>query len=327
MISVIGYCYMINDWKVRLERQLLLVHSSGLYENADELFLLVTDITNDKKNEIDEILKFYPKFELKYHNTNWYEGHALLFLDGLARKDEDRKILYFHTKGVFNKFKNFETSEIDNLKVDSVNTWSKIMEHYLINEWKFCIDKLNDNDTVGVTNYASWYWGNFWWANSSYIKNNTPFGDYFGGSRWQCESWLQESNKNRGNTKHYECSHFNFNPFYTIIPEYVYNGTDISSIEFDIISAEYGYFAEQLDEGRGLTVLNDIKLNITDYVNKINFERTNNKNINIIPDEVNINDIAYGLNKLLRITYKTNIDPENTYVITSFNNHILKVLN
>jgi hypothetical protein len=73
------------------------------------------------------------------------------------------------------------------------------MEHFCITRYKDCVKLLGEYDTVGVNLQSNPLWhysGNFWWANSSYIKqldrfdvskssNPSAFSE-----RWYCEFWL-----------------------------------------------------------------------------------------------------------------------------------------
>jgi hypothetical protein len=317
MVAVISYCFMVNDWEEKLTNQIKRVYDSGLYESADELYLFVTDTTNTLKDKLDDIMFKYPKYIVEYTNINWGEGiMALRKVDELCRLRDDYKILYFHTKGVFNKYKNFDTKEINNLKLDGVNTWVEMLEYFLIDNWKECVTKLDEYDTVGVTNNGNWWWGNFWWTKSSHVQKNIPFNEFYGGSRWSCEAWLHDSNKFKENIKPYEMFRFEWDPYYTVIPKYLYDGSDLNELKIEIINAEFGHFAEQRDEGTALGVLEDRLMDVTEIVK--NIITVDKSKISLICNEQTFqSDPAFGLPKSARIKFKTNKD-NNEYVITSF---------
>ncbi len=326
MISIVYSCYMVNDWKDRALRQINRLKTSGLYDASDEIFFIATDPTANQEEELNSLLKDFSKIKIELHTRNWYEGFALKKVDFLGRNSEvPKKILYFHSKGVFNVYKNFATEEKDELKIKSVASWVDAMEYFLIDNWKLCVDKLDEFDTVGTSIYAYWYWGNFWWANSDYIKTNVPFNDYFGGSRWQCESWLHDSNSNREGIKFYEFYHFNYNPFYTFIPSYIYENNDKSDLRFSILEAKYGYFAQQLDEGRGLEILEDRVVDVTQQTIDVNVSRTENTNIILYPEELTSEDPCPGVPKNLRVKFKTNKD-DIIYEVTSYFSNPIKLL-
>ena len=71
------------------------------------------------------------------------------------------KVLYLHTKGV--------TTPNNPCIVD----WRKYMTYFNVNQYEKCFDTLEESDSCGVDlvyEPTLHYSGNFWWANSSYIK-------------------------------------------------------------------------------------------------------------------------------------------------------------
>ena len=318
MVIVVLYCFMVDDWEIRLSDQLKRMKSSSLYDESNEIHLVVTDINNNQKDKIDSLLGEYQKISLDYTTRNWYEGHALSKVDNIARTYDDCKILYFHTKGVSNKYKDLISNDYYNLKVEGIKCWKELMEYFLIENWKDCVKKLDEYDTVGVNNVNNWWWGNFWWSNSKHIKNNKPFNEYFTGSRWGCESWLHESNYNIENIKYYQFYPFSYDPYYSILPKYFYDGTNISDIKIKVLDAKFGYFAEQRDEGRGLSENKDNVIDVTDKTIEL-LKLSDNKKFNFNPNELLIDNHKYhGNDKSIRIFFKTNIDPEKIYTLTSF---------
>jgi hypothetical protein len=145
---------MINDWRWRLSRQIKRLVKSELYESADNIYLFVTDPTNKQKDKVELLIKDLTKINLDYTDINYGEAFRALSKISEISKDPNHKMLYFHTKGVFNKYKNFETKEINTLKLKGVECWVEMMEHILIDNWKDCVDKLENNDIVGVTNHG-----------------------------------------------------------------------------------------------------------------------------------------------------------------------------
>jgi len=75
--------------------------------------------------------------------------------------DENCRVLYIHTKGV---------TTPNNLCIDD---WRRYMTYFNVNQHQKCFDQLDEYDSCGVDlvkEPAIHYSGNFWWANSSYIK-------------------------------------------------------------------------------------------------------------------------------------------------------------
>ena len=101
------------------------------------------------------------------------------------------KIWYIHTKGV---------SRPSN---PHVQDWRRYMEHFVITRYKDCVEALEAHDACGVEWFEvndplfwkvyycennSHFAGNFWWANSDYIKSLPPLDIY--GSRMDAETFI-----------------------------------------------------------------------------------------------------------------------------------------
>jgi len=89
-----------------------------------------------------------------------YELPTIQYLWDFSVKNPEYKILYLHTKGI---------GKTINLCIEDQIEY---MLYFLITNWQYCINKLNDNDTIGVdlrNKPVIHYSGNFWWANGSYI--------------------------------------------------------------------------------------------------------------------------------------------------------------
>jgi hypothetical protein len=111
-----------------------------------------------------------------FYNQNYKEEtETLVSLRDFCKQNPDYKVLYFHTKGVSKESMNAES-------------WRLMMEYFVIDRWKECVEYLNDYDVVGsnlkVLGPTTWsdgtqtwekagtqhFVGNFWWANASYVN-------------------------------------------------------------------------------------------------------------------------------------------------------------
>ena len=336
MIYVCFYCFAVNDWKERLTNQIRRMKNSGLYDAAKSIHLYISgeqpisDVIENpnegpQKEEAEKILLDFPKIELNYTAYNYQEGFlALSKIHQLSQEDPNGKFLYFHTKGVFNKYKNFETKEIDESKIESLNSWVEMLEYFTIDRWQDCVDKLSEHELTGMISYHGWWWGNFWWAASSYISNCVDYGDGGGRDRWCSEAWLHETNENRDNVKRFEFYPVLIDYGFCKIPKYFYNNSvNKDDVQINILKAEYGYFGVQRDEGR-LPPVEAVLFDVTDKVKEM-MERDE-----IQPNALFDHDIAPHLNKCqhpveLKITFTTNIDPENIYYISSYANNSIRL--
>lgn len=305
--AVVFYCWTINDWEDRTRKTFERFKSSGLYDAADELHFVVSD-QNEQMDRINTILADYPKVQLSYSTQNHAEYPGIKKVEEIAGKG-DYNILYTHCKGVFNQFRLFETKEPYQLKIDSTNSWVDMMLYFLVDNWKDCIAKLNDNDTVGVTNVHRWWWGNFWWTKSEHVRKLRPFE---GGPRWASEAYLHEHHPDYTQIKFHEYFHFNYDAHFTILPRYLYDNSDKSDIQFTIKKALFGSFEEQRDEGRS-TVPQEKYIDVTNEV----IEATQGRTLSVRNPGWQV-DTTNGTDRSLRIFFSTNREPDVEYVITGF---------
>lgn len=101
----------------------------------------------------------------------------------------NEKILYIHTKGV--------TSDSEN---QPIKDWRKYMIYFNINRYKDMVKYLDSYDACGVdfsVEPVKHFSGNFWWANSNYIKKlpkiesiSSPFSKKVLTLRHNAEFWI-----------------------------------------------------------------------------------------------------------------------------------------
>jgi len=135
------------------QQQVHRLYTSGLIKEASHIHFGV--------NGDQELFNIPEKAKVVY-NTNWKEEtETLIALKNFAYKNSEYKILYFHTKGISKS--NLQTS-----------AWRLYMEYFTIDKWKECVEYLNEYDCCGTDYYpsetSSFFAGNFWWANASYIN-------------------------------------------------------------------------------------------------------------------------------------------------------------
>jgi len=135
------------------------IKKSGLYDKLDYIFVTLLG-----KNVL---LTHDYKIKVIYYSENQNEmefpsiQRIKHFADNISKKI---KILYIHTKGVTNKDHSYE--------------WRKYLEYFLIEKNNICLNALDHYKCVGVNHqyyyddnkYRNHFSGNFWWANSDYIK-------------------------------------------------------------------------------------------------------------------------------------------------------------
>lgn len=113
-----------------------------------------------------------------YSRSSWeFEKITLDIIQNDARlSKENFKILFMHI-GIF---------EVENT---SDADFISFMYYFLINRWSLAMKILNVSDVCGV-NYTKkpipHFYGNFWWANSKYIKTLPTYINYKYPERWLC---------------------------------------------------------------------------------------------------------------------------------------------
>lgn len=309
--AVVLYASTRGDWERRVRRMLDRMVSSGLYDSTDELYLVVSDIQNKNQDVIGRIASEYPSCLVERHTTNVTSEH-----NGIARveeignrPDQEYNILYLHSKGVMNQYKTVLTqTEPYPIKVKGVETWIDMMEYFLIDQWVACLTKLEFVDTLGVMNYAGWWWGNFWWATSEHIKRLRK--PYVTGSRWDCEAWLHDWHPEKNTIKSYQWFQFQFNPYYTELPRELWDLSPKDNVSVVIRRVEYGCFGEQQDEGRPLPD-EPVTVDVTDFVES-DFDGKKMRVWNIFNKHGNI-----CREPSVRIYYHTTSEPTVERVATS----------
>lgn len=161
----------INNWKEIVSSLLEKIKSSGLYDNIKEIRCGVLGICDDSEIFNDPKIKIIGQSD----NIDIKENFTInkLYEDS---KNELFNVLYIHSKGVRH---NNNINIID---------WVNYMSHFNINCYKYCIELLNNYDTVGVNlqdNPSLHYSGNFWWSKSTYIRKLENCND-------DPEMWLTE---------------------------------------------------------------------------------------------------------------------------------------
>jgi len=158
----------IENWKEIYLDQINIIKSTGLYEKVDSIYVGIL-------GDYDKSYFEDPKIKILYtdNRTNFYEIKTINYMKGFLESTEiqDAYILYIHTKGVRNAGNK-----------DTIKSWRKMMEYFLIECHEKCLTFLEDYDTLGCNvinkgdikvnkDHSYHYSGNFWWSKKSYIKN------------------------------------------------------------------------------------------------------------------------------------------------------------
>lgn len=174
----------IMDMKAReiVDEILNYMDSSWLLNELDELHIWVIwweIFTNNPKIIVHNFWNDFHK----------YEFPTLKMLHDECEKDPDIKVFYVHTKWASKPFSTYDVE------------WRRAMLKCVVNNYKLCISKLNEYDTVWIRMlmenwnvYPRHYSWNFRRANASYINTLCNF-EWKTNDRYFAE-WRICSNKN-----------------------------------------------------------------------------------------------------------------------------------
>ena len=170
-IFIYYHVCLINNWEKVTNKIFQEINKSGLIDIIENLFIFILgDITIDNIEKIKKIIQMNPKYKIISFNKNiqLYERHTLnTLLDDCKSRNKYKncKILYLHSKGI---------TKPDHKNVED---WVNYLIYFNINQHIDCINMLDNYDTCGVNlleQPVMHYSGNFWWANSEYIKMLAP---------------------------------------------------------------------------------------------------------------------------------------------------------
>jgi hypothetical protein len=190
-IEVFYYCYIPPDmracsWTWFIDQQIGAIKKSGLafaskvnfiacmpmhWHSAsdDRMFFKNNPANGEFSISFAEKLKEYLAFRYPFVNVleirdvslpNLYEGAALAHV-WQACKERDIYVFYFHSKGA-------TKSE------PSISNWREVLNHYMVERWREHVIALESGFEVSALadqmTYKDIVSGNFFWADSEYIK-------------------------------------------------------------------------------------------------------------------------------------------------------------
>jgi hypothetical protein len=206
------------SWHWWVDQQLGMIKRVGLADVAEvnmcitmprfwtEMFG-ITIYTHSVQNPIDFEAKVREYISLRYPfvnirdvrdviEPNIYEGQTLQLLHEEA-KNSNHDICYIQNKGAISGF----TPHIAN--------WRDLLNHYIINDWTYCVKKLEEYDLVGIADRNCsniMLSGNFWWTRSEHVQklpnpiesqiymDDMNFHPYGSSYRYAFEHWIAKGN-------------------------------------------------------------------------------------------------------------------------------------
>jgi hypothetical protein len=164
------------------------IKASGLYDQTKEIRV---GIVNNKANIIEDNRLKDPKIKIIGHGpSRLYERLTIHTM----RKDSENEICqywYVHTKGISYYSDDF----FDYHKRECVIDWIKLLIFWNLIKWRIASNRLFTHDVYGCEfthNPTPHFSGNFWWANSQYIKT---LPNIIGKKYCDPEFWILNRNK------------------------------------------------------------------------------------------------------------------------------------
>lgn len=154
-IAIFYHIYQGGFGALIYQQQLHRLYSSGLIKSADHIHFGI--------NGNQEMFSVPDKAVVQVNQNQMEETDTLISLKEFCDKNPDYKILYLHTKGATRQ-------------TPGVNSWRLMVEYFVIDKWKECINELDSYDAISCsfgTEPLPHFTANFWWANSSYIESLT----------------------------------------------------------------------------------------------------------------------------------------------------------
>lgn len=150
-----------------IERQFSKIINSGLYDRCKNIYICyVAEIDFPCQDIIN-----HEKVKIIKTQHSGHEGVTTTELKKFCdNQTNNNLILYIHNRGITHE----EGSATD--------SWTEMMEYFVIERWKYSIQMLKDKFTCGCElwchtyqripkyNFYFHYSGNFWWSRSDYIK-------------------------------------------------------------------------------------------------------------------------------------------------------------
>lgn len=151
--------------------QFKLLEDVGLLHDFDDV--KVTAIANDKKHieNFISVLSTFRNIELSVYMNEPEAENVMMRKMWKDSQTDNFEMLYLHSKGITSVENHLQTGNGHTFK--NYYYWRHFLNWGVIEKWKECVESLDTYDVAGVNYFdepAPHFSGNFWWANSSYIK-------------------------------------------------------------------------------------------------------------------------------------------------------------
>jgi hypothetical protein len=177
-VCFIHSCTLAHSGIATLLGLLERIKISGLLEQLDQIFIINIGLNIDNKFPKTKIINYSD-------NAQLWELPTINLIYTFSQHNTNTKLLYLHTKGITHLPYNTNIQ-----KNRAINDWINLMLYCCVDNYDKCLKLLDKYDTVGceyMKNPVDHYSGNFWWANTRYIKELNPIVTI---DRFDAEFWI-----------------------------------------------------------------------------------------------------------------------------------------
>ena len=166
-MDIFFHVYLKNDFSHILLSKFKKFKASGLYEKSNKIYLSLFGDIEKHQEFLTDLKDLYSKIEYVLIANKEFDNEAdtlNFMLKKASEYSSNTPMLYVHAKGV---------SHTHPIMKKNIGAWVRYLDLYTINKWEECIQGLRDNDAAGGLYESSdpkHFSGNFFWANSDYIK-------------------------------------------------------------------------------------------------------------------------------------------------------------
>ena len=168
-MEVFFHVYCRKDYQKIIREKINKFKASGLWKEIKTLWIPVSGVREEDQEFLKTLKLYSPKIKVFEHQNPVFnnEPDTLNFMKIRAENFESNTpMLYIHTKGV---------SHDHPILKRNVEAWVRYLDLWCIGHWKECIDALKEGNVaggflIGIDGENPHYQGNFFWANSHYIR-------------------------------------------------------------------------------------------------------------------------------------------------------------
>lgn len=166
-IAIFYHVLQVNNWKEIFVEQMERIKESGLYDAADYIHIGING------SEPTEIISRYEKVKIKFNTYLRTARQTMTDLHKFSCDNKDYAILYMCNLGVTHYQQPTQIYK---------DAWRNYLSYFVIDNWKKCVQKLEQYDCVGTqwaeyaflgenydVSYSPHFEGEYWWATSEYV--------------------------------------------------------------------------------------------------------------------------------------------------------------